>query len=753
MGSGAAIIIATMKPPARIVSYRRRLFLALISCPAIAFPAEVADQSCRIQLVEDPRLDVLRAADPDDPHINITSDQGDLSRAGDAELSGNVSIQMGQRMMTADKATVDAGKRSITVQGNVEYLDPTIHVTGRDGQFANGAGNFEGAKFELVDGSGRGAAKDARLHDETVLDLEVVRYTACPPGNDDWEIKARKISLDQESSTGTARDVRLDFKGVPIMYSPWLSFPVGDQRKSGLLFPAFGSGGKNGTQLVVPWYWNIAPNYDATLTSRWYSARGYRFDPEFRYLTERSHGVLEAQFLPHDKELDESRGYYYFKNATLFEPRTRFLANASYVTDDSYFEDFGSGFENTSIIFLNQLAEVRRDTEHWSMIARTQNFQVIDNQLPEDERPYTMLPQVVVAGDWSQLSRGLGARFDAEAVNFYRTTGPQGFRVDAEPAITWGTGHSGAYLDATAAWRYTTYQLHDTAPGTDDSLYRSLPVFSVDSGFVLERPTGSKQQRVQTLEPRVQYVYIPFRNQDAIPIFDTDTPDLNMVQLFRTNRYVGADRVGDANLMSAGVTTRLLDGETGQQFLTATVGQAYYFEQPRVTLPGETASNRSSSDLIAEVELNAFKHWNGRFAYQWDPDANQTERTEFGVQYRLASDSVVNFAYRYQRDLLEQFDVSAAWPIGTQWHAFARWVYSLSENKTLDQFVGLEYSSCCWAVRVVTRRFVSSRTGGSDTSVGLQLELKGLSSVGVDNEAFLQDAIRGYSALPAEPKP
>jgi LPS-assembly protein len=745
-----------MKPPVRIVSYRRRLFLALVSCPAVAFPADVADvadQSCRIQVVEDSRLDALRAADPDDPHINITSDQGDLSRAGDAELSGNVSIQMGQRLLTADKATVDAEKRSVRVQGQVEYLDPTIHVTGRDGQFADGAGIFEGAKFELVDGSGRGAAKDAMLHDETMLDLEGVRYTACPPGNDDWEIKARKISLDQESSTGTARDVRLDFKGVPIMYSPWLSFPVGDQRKSGLLFPAIGSGGKNGTQVVVPWYWNIAPNYDATITSRWFSARGYRIDPEFRYLTESSRGVLEAQYLPHDSERDDSRGYYHFKDTTLFEPRTRFIANASYVTDNSYFEDFGSGFENTSIIFLNQLAEIRRDTEHWSMLARTQNFQVIDNQLADDERPYAMLPQVVVAGDWRRLSHGLGATFDAEAVNFYRTTGPQGVRVDAEPAVTWGTGRGGAYLDATAAWRYTAYALHDTAPDTDNSLYRSLPIFSVDSGFVLERPSGSKQQRVQTLEPRVQYVYIPFRNQNAIPIFDTDTPDLNMVELFRPNRYVGADRVGDANQVSAGVTTRLLDAQNGQQFLTATVGQAYYFEQPRVTLPGETATNRSSSDLIAEVELDAFKHWNGRVAYQWDPDANQTERSEVGVQYRLASDSVVNFAYRYQRDLLEQVDMSAAWPIGTQWHAFARWVYSLSENKTLDQFVGLEYSSCCWAVRVVTRRFVSSRSGASDTSVGLQLELKGLSSVGVDNEAFLQDAIRGYSALPAEPKP
>jgi LPS-assembly protein len=285
----------------------------------------------------------------------------------------------------------------------------------------------------------------------------------------------------------------------------------------------------------------------------------------------------------------------------------------------------------------------------------------------------------------------------------------------------------------------------------DQSLSRSLPILSLDSGLVLERNAGSNQQRVQTLEPRVLYLYVPYRNQDAIPIFDTDTPDLNMVELFRTNRYVGADRVGDANQVSVGVTSRLLDAADGRQYLRATLGQAFYFEDPKVTLPGEAPDDRSTSDLVAELELDAFKNWNARLAYQWDPSASQTERTEVGVQYRPASDSVLNAAYRYRRDLLEQFDVSGAWPIAQDWHLFARWVYSLAEDKTLDQFVGFEYSSCCWSLRVITRRFVSSRTGDSDTSLGLQLELKGLSSVGVDNEAFLRDAIRGYSALPSVP--
>ena len=417
------------------------------------------------------------------------------------------------------------------------------------------------------------------------------------------------------------------------------------------------------------------------------------------------------------------------------------------MTDNSYFEDFGVGFEGTSVIFLPQQAEIRSDFDHWSLFGRVQNFQVIDNQLADDERPYSMLPQLLASGTWDDLWKGFGAEFDAEAVNFYRSLGPTGVRVDAQPAMTWGAGNSGGYVDATAAWRYTAYWLDETAPGTDNTLTRSLPVLSLDSGVVFERPTGSREQRVQTLEPRLQYVYVPYRNQNDIPIFDTDQPTLNMVQLFRTNRYVGADRVGDANLVAAGLTTRMLNASTGQQYLSATLGQAYYFSDPRVTLPGEAPSDRASSNLVAEIELDAFKYWSGRFGYQWDPDNNRTERTEVGVQFRPAGDSVVNAAYRYQRNLLEQFDVSAAWPIGERWHAFGRWVYSLSEQKTLDQFVGLEYQSCCWAVRVITRRFVSSRTGDSDTSIGFQLELKGLSSVGVDNESFLRDAIRGYSPV------
>lgn len=742
-----------MKVSDRFPQRCRRLLPALLA--GFAFQAAFASDGmqCRADLDPDPRIAELLQADPADPRIEVTSDTGQLGRAGDATLSGNVRIRMGQRLLTADEARIDAQKRSVSLEGTVEYLDPTLQVRGQGGSFSgDGAGDFRGAEFSLRDRSVRGAAASVRLRDQHILDLADVRYTACPPGSDDWQLAASTISINQKSRIGTGRDVRLDFKGVPILYSPWVTFPVGDQRKSGFLFPVIGSGSRTGTQVAVPWYWNIAPNYDATFTGRYYSSRGARIDPEFRYLTERSRGTLNAEYLPHDLETHDSRSLVDFENVTHVRPRTRLLVDAAHVSDNDYFEDFGVGFEGTSVTYLNRVLELRQDTQDWSLVARTQDYQVLDAAMPDEDQPYAILPQLAATGRWQNLPLGLAASVATEAVNFARDTGPQGVRFDVEPSVDWRAERRGAFVAAGAGWRYTAYALREVDAGMDESPTRELPTLSLDTGLVLERTAGSKGQRQQTLEPRLRYLYVPYRDQDELPVFDTALPDLNLVQLFRDNRYVGTDRIGDANQMSVGLTTRLLDSERGRQYLAATLGQSFYFEDPRVHLPDEPVRDRSASDVVAELELAAFKDWNARFGYQWNPDEGQGEKSEVALQYRPASNQVVNAGYRFRRDLLEQFDVSIAWPVSTKWRGFGRWVYSLRDEKSLDQFVGVEYSSCCWALRVITRRFVSSRTGDTDTSIGLQLELKGLSSVGVDNEAFLQDAIRGYSALPYDPR-
>jgi LPS-assembly protein len=710
--------------------------------------ANAADELCKAPPV-DPRLEELRNADATDPRIEVTSDSGDLGREGDARLKGNVRIRTGQRLLTADEASINATDRSIELKGDVEYLDPQLNVRGSGGNFdGRGQGQFSGAQFALLDRSVRGSARHAAVRENGRIELEGVVYTACPVGQDDWQLRAGEIAINQQSQIGTGRDVKLEFLGVPIVYVPWISFPVGDRRKTGLLFPEIGSSGDSGTQLVIPRYWNIAPNRDATITTRYFSERGLRLDPEFRYLTESSRGILDAQYLFDDLKQGDSRGFVEWRHVTRLQPRTRLLVDAADVSDNDYFEDFGVGFEGTSVTFLERMGELRHDTDHWRLRARAQDWLVIDQLLPDEDEPYTLLPQLAALGRWDDLPAGFEASMRGEISNFTRDLGPEGIRVDAEPSLGWRAERHGAYVEADAAWRYTGYSLDHVEDGAEDAPSRDAPILSVDSGLVLERAAGSRGQRLQTLEPRIKYLYVPFRNQDDLPVFDTGLPDLSLVQLFRTNRYVGADRLSDANQLSAGITTRLLDAAGGRQFLSATLGQAYYFDNPKVRLPDEPVDSRSSSDVIAELELTAFQHWSARMGYQWDPENSRTEKSEIYLQYAPATDRVINAGYRFRRDFIEQFDVSTAWPINERWRGFARWVYSTREEKTLDRFVGLEYRSCCWAVRLVSRRFVNSRSGDSDSSIGLQLELKGLSSVGVDNEAFLRDAIRGYSAQP-----
>jgi LPS-assembly protein len=377
--------------------------------------------------------------------------------------------------------------------------------------------------------------------------------------------------------------------------------------------------------------------------------------------------------------------------------------------------------------------------------AQFQHFQTIDDELPEEDRPYARTPRVLASGDWDL---GLGAidyGFDAELVNFDRDIGITGWRLDVAPRVGFDWSAPGFFVRPSAGYRYTQYSLEDVAPGVDDSPERSLPFASIDAGLVFERQAGSRGQRRLTLEPRALYLYTPFRDQTELPLFDTGLPDLNLVQLYRNNRYVGADRVNDANQLAFGLTSRLFDASSGAQYLAVSVGQAYYFEKPRVVLPDETPSTRDTSDFIAQVSLTAYKNWNLEAGIQWNPEDTRSERSQFRLQYRPDGGQVVNIGYRAIRDRLEQAEFSTAWPIGKRWNAYGRAVYSMRDSEMLEQFAGFEFRACCFRLRAVARRFISSRTGERDTGIYLQLELNGLPSVGTPADAFLERAIRGYS--------
>jgi LPS-assembly protein len=717
--------------------------------------------------------------------ISIKSDSM-VGENGLLTLKGHVVLRQGARTIKGNQIEYDRNNNSLSTQGGIDYTDPLVHVTGSGGSYSPVSGaQFRSATFALVQRSARGAAQEMQLSPQGLIQLERVTFTTCPVNDQSWVLRAARITLDTRNRVGTGRGARVDFKGVPILYLPWVSFPLGNQRKSGFLFPTIGNTSRGGAQLSVPYYFNIAPNIDFTLEPTEYSRRGPDAGGDFRYLTPRQHGELDWDYLPNDAVYHASRSRIQLTHVTELPDGFRLTLEGENVSDTQYFEDFSTGPEGTSTPFLDRRAMLSYRDLHWNIEGMAEQYQTIDSTLLRANRPYARVPDLTVGADFGWGPGGIVRYgFDSEVVDFRRSTGVDGWRLDLYPRTSLNIEGPGYFLRPSVAYRATQYELSDTSPGQPASPSRTLPIASLDAGLQLERAAGSREQRTVTLEPRVMYLYVPYRDQSQLPVFDTAVPDLDPVELFRTNRYVGTDRVGDANQVSAGVTTRLLNAADGSQYLTATFGQEVYFTNPRVTLPGELPRTDRRSDLVAQLALTAFEDWSADAALQWNPQSSETQRAQLQVQYRPGPDRVINVGYRFERGIydeeaallsaqqptaaplcgtavtpscnIEQVEASAAWPIGRSWSVFARGVYSLADHAALERFAGFEYRACCWSLRLGARRYVgarpttsTARTGPQDTGIWLQLELTGLASVGSASDASLVEAIPGYTPTEA----
>ncbi|MDB6086477.1 MAG: hypothetical protein JWN43_4358 [Gammaproteobacteria bacterium] len=749
----------------------------------------------------------------DDHLIHIDSDDAMVDAEGHAVLNGKVKVRQDARTMAADSMIYDYKTGKLAVKGGVDFEDPKLRIKSDTGNYDTvGGADFNQATFQILDRNGRGFARELAVHPDGKVALEQVRYTTCPVGNQDWMLQASSIDLDTAKQEGTAHGVHMRFKNVPIFYTPYISFPLGDERKSGVLFPNFGHSTSNGYQLEVPYYFNLAPNYDLTLSPGFLSARGVQMGAEFRYLTASSHGQIEASFLPNDKQQHGDRSYFHVTDITNLAPGLRFDTDIAAVSDSNYFSDFAVGSEQTSVTFLERRADVLYYDDAWRIRGELQNFQTIDILLNDISRPYSRVPRIEAEGFWPVLNSHLEFAVNAEATNFLRASiddapavvaTPTGVRLDVSPELRWSDRGAGYFFEPAVGYHFTQYDLQNAGTGLPSTPTRTLPYARLDAGLVFERDAGSVGQRTQTLEPRMVYSYVPYRNQNELPVFDTALPDLNLTELFRTNRYVGDDRIGDANQLAFGLTTRLFDHVSGAQYLSATIGQIRYFSIPRVTLPvdilqlesgqpvtglpmvnplawpgllvtnagaqglpgqtyitpsgqigvitpGQIGVQYPASDIVSEVSLTAYKHLNIDLNYQWNPYTSHTDKEEIGVQYHPDPSKVVNIGYRFQQGILKQWDTSFAWPIAGRWNAVGRWVYSLADKTTIEQMAGFEYKSCCYRIQVVQRRYLrrisDGATAGLDTSIALQLELTGLSSVGKPADSFLQKEIRGYTA-------
>jgi len=719
----------------------------------VAPPLCPAPSSMRPTKPAAPVAAVAPTPTPADEPIEVQSDGATLDLDGDASLKGDVDLRQGERRLRAEDVDYDAKTRRFSINGQISYTDGTLQASGQAGSYQPVDGAIiEKGSFALPERPARGAADAIRIGLDGKVSLSDVWFSTCPeaqPGAlPDWRIKASDITLDTVSRNGTGRNASIEFLGVPILYLPYLSFPLGDQRKSGFLFPNLGYNTRSGVEMAVPYYLNLAPNYDLTLLPTLYGRRGLDLDSHFRYLTRQHRGELRLNYLPSDSSRRIDRSWLQARHRSDFGDRWRFNIDAQSVSDAEYFEDFAAGAEGTSTAFLQRIAQLHYSDDRWQFRGEFQQFQTIDRQLDVADLPYAQLPRLNLAGSGSSKNFGIPFAWsiDGELVNFDRDIGVTGWRLDVAPKIGLDLSGPGYYLQPSAGWRYTQYELDHVATKASRSPSRSLPFAALDAGFILERSATTPGDNRITLEPRLLYLWTPWRDQNDLPIFDTGIPDLDFVQLFRTERYVGADRVSDANQVSLGTTARIYDGKSGRQKLAATIGQTFYFDTPRVRLPNEPLTGRNESDLFAQVSVAAWRDWNVNMGLQWNSLDNRRERSQVRLQYRPDGERALNLAYRYQYDRLEQGEVSGAWPVSRRWNAFGRMVYDLQDRSSLETFAGAEYKACCWRLRLVGRRFVSTRTGERDTGIYLQLELNGLASVGSRADAFLEQAIRGYSS-------
>jgi len=696
---------------------------------------------------EKPAQDVSAEEFAQEMRVKITAGQVDLSGEEGVEFFDQVEFRYGDRSISAESATYDRVAQTIEVRGTVLYTDSDVTVYGEEAEVdtENEEIRFTGAGFDIPQRPARGSADTIRIRSDQTIALSTVIFTTCPADRTDWELMAAEVELDVEKGFGTARGVKVEFKGVPILYTPYMTFPIDDRRKSGLLTPKFSERDRTGLDISAPYYLNLAPNYDMTLEPRYMSERGVQLNTEFRYLLPRSDGRLSLEYLPDDSDTNDSRSYLTYNHETMLDQGWRVVVSLADVSDDAYFEDLGDSQAVASQTHLDRYLDIGYRAPTWSLLARFQGYQTIDTAIAADDRPYDRVPQILFNGQWS----GDLFKFESsnELVQFDRDVGATGWRLDSTEEVSISLARPGMFLTPALALRQTNYWLDDATPGGRDTFSRTLPIASIDAGLIFERAPEQNRTWTQTIEPRVLYVHVPFEDQSDIPIFDTIEPDFNLVQLFRKYQYLGADRIADSEQLSLGITARLIDSRSGRETVTATLGQTRYFGTQRVSLPNSPPNNANVSDYIAEVSIYMSEAWKLDVDYQWNSETNTTARMETSLRFTPQEDRYAGFSYRYREGLLDQGSVSLVWPVGQSWRVIAHYSYSFLEEEPLDSFLGWEYEACCWRLRLIGRRYISRRTGESDSSISVQLQLRGFSDDGSSPEELLDRGILGYRSL------
>ena len=707
-------------------------------------------------------------------------------------VEGNAELRRGDTIVRArrleyNQATDTAratGDVRINKAGNV-FEGPLLEL-----QVDSFTGFFNEPRYRFLQNDAYGQADRVDFLDEKRVIIRNATYTTCQrkPGPDwmpDWILRAESLALDQQEETGEARSALLSFKGVPLLPVPALSFPLGDRRKSGVLPPTIGLDNKSGLEVTLPYYWNIAPNRDATIYPTLMSRRGIDLGAEFRYLEPQYAGVLRGNVLPSDRvRNDQDRWGYTAQHNQTFSSvpglgDTSLAVNLNRVSDDDYWRDFSRSSASLTQRLLGNEGTLAWNGFGFGMSARMQRWQTLQDVTAPIIPPYDRAPQLTARQGRTNTWGGLDTNLELDYTHFTHTitdplraafptapevTQPNGQRAYALAQVSRPWQAPGWFVIPKAQVHARHYAFDSRLASGEESAGVTVPTLSVDSGLVFDRnATLFGRAFLQTLEPRAFYVYTPFRDQNRLPNYDTAAIDFNFASIYTENAYSGHDRIADNNLLTLGATTRLLDPDTGAEAAKFAVAQRLRFKDQLVTLPGQPPVSERLSDILFGASANLVPRWGGEAVLQYNPKTNQSIRSTVGVRYNPGSYRVISAAYRRQQGLSEQIDVGWQWPLNDlwgdkgqnlgpgmgegegRWYSVGRLNYSLKDRNLVDGVVGLEYDGGCWIGRVVLERLQAGDS--ANKRVLFQLEFLGFSRLGSNALQSLKQNIPRYQYL------
>jgi LPS-assembly protein len=686
---------------------------------------------------------------------------------GDREtrLIGEAELRRGGTVVRGDRLTYRQDTDELVAIGHVRVAREGTILTGPELRLRLDAneGSFISPSYYLaLDGGGRGRAERIDFLGPGRTLLRAATYTTCGPESPDWELMSRTLLLDQNEGEGTARSAVLRFRDTPVLAAPIMSFPLGDERRTGFLSPSLSITSRSGGEVVTPWYWNIAHNRDLTLSPSVSVRRGFRLGGEFRYLEPGYAGEARIEFNPDDALTGDQR--YFWQSRHGFSNFFGWSGGWDFrgVSDDNYFVDYSSTITTSADRVLPRVISASRSlSENWSLGVSIQKYQSILDARPG---PYEREPQVQL----NFTDRELGPFTLINVFEATRFTPPDprrvsGWRTLANPQLSLPIRRPGWFAIPKASVHSTRYGLE--SPGGDETeLTRTLPTFSFDAGLTFERDfRWGNSDYIQTLEPRLFYVRTPYRDQSAFPVFDTAVADFNFSQLFAENTFVGNDRIADVNQLTAAAISRFFDPQTGGEGIRTATGFRHYFTDQNVAIPGVSPRTDRRSDLLLAATGPLGRLGNFDAGMQYSLATSTIPRVSLAWRYQPSQERLLNVALRYRADQLGQADVSLRWPVSGGWNALGRVNYSFldtgvdpisripNERGPVEVLSGFEYASSCWGLRLVAQRFRTSATE-STTAVFVQLELTGVGRIGQNPFTILQRNIPGYR-VPQGPEP